>query len=132
MDANSPSGQVQTFRNLDAWKQAVELVVVIYRVSDGFSRGEIFGLTSQLRRAAISIPGNIAEGNSRPSVPAYINHLGVALGSLGEVRSLIEVATRLAFLCSPDTESVSKQVDRVGSLVFRLRESLKSRSRSPY
>jgi four helix bundle protein len=118
---------VSTFRNLEAWNRAIDLVVLLYQVSDGFPRHELYGLVSQLRRAAVSIPANIAEGNSRFSTAAYLNHVNVALGSLGELRALIEVASRLGFVADADQPRICGQLDEVGRLVGGLRSALKRR-----
>src|SRR5436190_12745441 len=105
-----------TFRSLVAWNRAIELVVLLYRMTDDFPRHELYGLVSQVRRAAVSIPANIAEGNSRCSTAAYLNHVHVALGSLGELRALIEVASRLGFVSHADQPRICSQLDEVGRL----------------
>ena len=116
-----------TFRNLVAWNRAIDLVVLLYQITDRFPRHELYGLVSQLRRAAVSIPANIAEGNSRFSTPAYLNHVHVALGSLGELRALIEVASRLGFVAEADQPRIYSQLDEVGRLLGGLRAALKRR-----
>ena len=118
---------ITTFRNLVAWNRAIDLVVLLYQISDGFPRHELYGLVSQLRRAAVSIPANIAEGNSRLSTAAYLNHVHVALGSLGELRALIEVASRLGFIAEADQPRICEHLDEVGRLLGGLRAALKRR-----
>ena len=70
-----------TYRDLDAWKFGMDLVEQCYRVTANFPKSELYGLTSQMRRAAISIPSNVAEGRCRHSTKVYINHVDIALGS---------------------------------------------------
>ena len=100
------------------------LVEQIYELSKQFPLDERFGLTSQIRRAAISIPSNIGEGARRKRHKAFINHLGIALGSQGEVEVLLEVALRLRY-CTQDAYSgVQERVERVGRMLNGLIASL--------
>jgi len=98
---------LRTYKDLDAWKQAMDLVEQCYRISKGFPRDERFGLTSQLRRAAVSIPSNVAEGHCRRKTRVYAHHVSIALGSHGELETLIEVSTRLGFI-SPQSDADSR------------------------
>lgn len=117
----------QTYKDLRAWQVSVDLVESIYRVTERYPRSELFGLVSQMRRAAVSVGANIAEGNSRSSRAAYVNHLAIALGSLGEVRALLEISRRLAFIQSGDVRAVCVQLDECGRLLHGLRRSLERR-----
>jgi four helix bundle protein len=83
-----------------------------------------------MRRAAASVPANIAEGNARCSRPAYVNHLNIALGSIAELRTLIELSSRLQFLSTTEVDALSAEVDDVARLLFGLRRSLQ-RPQSP-
>ena len=74
-------------KDLDVWKKAIDSVIEIYELSDAFPKTEVYGLTNQLRRAAVSVPSNIAEGAARNSDKAFINHLCIALGSSAGKRS---------------------------------------------
>ena len=94
----------QSYRDLIAWQKAMQLVIEVYKVSGSFPKEEVYGLTSQLRRAAISIPCNIAEGQGRLTKGEFQQFLGYARGSLFEVETLISVATNLHYLTS-DTSS---------------------------
>ena len=87
-----------TYRDLDAWKLGMDLVEHCYRVTAIFPKSELYGLTSQMRRAAVSIPSNLAEGHCRHSTKVFINHVDIALGSHGELETCIELAGRLASL----------------------------------
>ena len=107
---------------------SVELVVLVYRLTEPFPRIEQFGLVSQMRRAAVSIPANIAEGNSRLSLPSYLHHVNIALGSHGELRALVEIASRLGYLTTMDAANISPLIDHTGRLLSGLRRALKDRS----
>jgi len=113
----------KTHRDLIVWQEAMNLVEVIYRCTEGFPRREVFGLTAQLRRAAISIPSNIAEGAGRNSSREFVQYIGIASGSLAELESQVEVSVRLGYL-SDGGETV-KHVRTVGRLLHALRGSLR-------
>lgn len=86
---------------LDVWQDAMELVVLVYRLSGQFPDSERYALTSQIRRAAVSVPSNIAEGAARRSRPEYLRFLSIARGSLSELSTQVQIAERLGFLSSP-------------------------------
>jgi four helix bundle protein len=92
------SEPVSHFRELQVWQRGMEIVEAVYRVSDGFPKTEIYGLTSQVRRAAVSVPSNIAEGHTRASTKEYLHHVSVAQASLAEVETQLEVAMRLRYI----------------------------------
>ena len=85
-------------KNLDVWKMAIDFVAEIYKATDSFPKSELYGLTNQIRRAAVSIPSNIAEGAARNSDKEFIQFLHIALGSLSETETQIIIADKLAFL----------------------------------
>src|SRR5882757_7910126 len=95
-----PTGMARPliYKDLDAWKLAMVLVERCYTISANFPREERYGLTSQLRRAAVSIPSNVAEGHCRRTTKVYANHVSIALGSHGELETCIELSSRLGFL----------------------------------
>lgn len=86
------------YEDLVIWRKAMDLVTDIYKVTATFPADERFGLTSQIRRAAVSIPSNIAEGHGRKSTAAYLNHLSIAHGSLMEVETQLQISARLEFV----------------------------------
>jgi four helix bundle protein len=100
------------------------LVEDVYRLSRAFPSDERFGLTAQLRRAAVSIPSNIGEGARRKRRKAYLHHLDVALGSQGEVDVQLEIARRLSYLSASDHRKIVERVDRVGRMLNGLIASL--------
>ena len=103
------------------------LVEGVYRLSKSFPADERFGLTSQLRRAAISIPSNVAEGGRRKRRKANLNHLDIALGSQAEVETQIEIAVRLGFCRKQDAGLSMERTARVGRMLNGLIESLQLR-----
>ena len=91
-------------KKLDAWKQSMELVIDIYRVTDKFPSHERYGLIDQIRRAAISIPSNIAEGAARQTKKEFSNYLHIAQGSLSELDTQIELAKQFNYMTKQSTE----------------------------
>ena len=116
----------RSHRNLKAWQEAVILVEVVYRVTRTFPKEEIFGLVSQMRRAATSVPANIAEGAARNGTKELLRFLGIASGSLSELDTRVEIATRLDLM--QGSASVRQQIDKVSTLVLALAKSLKAKA----
>jgi four helix bundle protein len=119
--------QVRTYRELEVW-QVGTLVEKIYATTKSFPADERFGLTSELRRAAVSIPSNVAEGACRRTTPTYINHVSIALGSHGEIETCIEVALRLGYLSARAKGDLMVVCDSAGRLLNGLMHSLESRA----
>ena len=113
-----------TYRDLEAWKVAMDLVEECYRVTGDFPKSEMYGLTGQMRRAACSIPTNVAEGHCRRTTKAYANHVSIALGSHGELETCIDVSRRLGFLSSAQQQAVMLKCDAVGRLLNGLYSAL--------
>ncbi len=86
---------VRSYRDLTVWQRSMTLAELVYAATSQFPKSELYGLVSQMRRAAISIPSNIAEGHSRISTGGYVQFLGIARGSLAELETQIELAKRL-------------------------------------
>jgi four helix bundle protein len=118
---------IQNSRGLVAWQRAMELVVDCYRVSKRFPADERFSLMSQLRRAAVSVPSNIAEGKGRGFNRAYVNHLTIASGSLCELATQLEIACRLRYIEQQELSSMNVRIEEVGRLVTALRKSVESK-----
>jgi four helix bundle protein len=106
-----------SFRDLDVWQESMTLVEEIYALSKSFPRDELFGLTAQVRKAAVSIPSNIGEGARRKKLRVTLNHYDIALGSQGEVEVQIEVAKRLGYCGEPDYARLQRRVERVGKML---------------
>lgn len=118
---------VRSFRDLDAWRVAMELMIAAYELSGRLPTAERFGITSQMRRAAISVPSNIAEGHACGKLGRYRHHLHIALGSLGELSTLLEACLRLKLLSTADTSSCERLVARSGQLLHGLVRGLQRR-----
>ena len=114
----------QSFRDLKVWQSAMDLVEEIYRATVRFPRDERFGLTAQIRRAAVSIPSNIGEGKRRKRRGPLLNHLDIALGSQGEVEVQLEIAQRVGFLSAADHRRLAAHVEEVGRMLNGLIASL--------
>lgn len=117
--------QGHNHRKLLVWQEAMILVEMIYRITILFPKEEQYGLTTQLRRSAISVPSNIAEGAGRNSTRELIQFIGIASGSLAEVDTQLDIAARLGYL--EVKADVFKQLSLVGRLLVALRRSLKQR-----
>lgn len=114
-------------KNLDVWKKSVDFVIDIYKATENFPTDERFGLTSQLRRAAVSIPANIAEGAGRKSNKEFLNFLSIAQGSASEVETEILIAYRLDYLSLENYNSLIESLDNIGRMITGLSNHLKSR-----
>ena len=115
------------FKQLDAWQQGMHLVERVYKATARFPREELYGLTSQMRRAAVSVPSNVAEGYCRRSVKSYAYHVSVALGSHAELETCIELACRLGFLPAEDRVVFDVSTSSVGRLLSGLHRSLEDK-----
>jgi four helix bundle protein len=107
---------------LDAWKEAMALVTEVYQRSSLFPREEIYGLTSQIRRSAVSIPSNMAEGAARLGSREFVRFLNIAKGSLSELETQLLIAVSLKYLLSDD--SIFNKLDRVSRLITGLQKNL--------
>jgi four helix bundle protein len=115
-------GSVNSHRDLIAWQEALRLVEIVYRDTSRFPREETFGLKTQIRRAAVSVPSNIAEGSAQITTGELLQFLGIARGSLAELETQLELAVRLGFI--DESVAATTQVARVGKLVSALIKSL--------
>jgi four helix bundle protein len=116
--------ETSSFRDLKVWQAAMMLVEEIYRASAVFPRDERFGLTAQIRRAAVSIPSNIGEGKRRRRDRAFLYHLDIALGSQAEVEVQLEIAKRVGFLKAADHRRLDALTAEVGRMLNGLITSL--------
>ena len=108
-------------KDLDAWKQAMNLVEEVYKVTSGFPKQEQYGLSSQVRRAAVSVPSNLSEGAARNGSKEFHNLLGISLGSLAELETQMIIAGRLKYA---DVSELLALVSRVRALLIGLRRSI--------
>ena len=108
---------MRDYRKIRAWAESDDLTVLIYRLTKTFPKEEMYGLTSQVRRAAYSVPSNIAEGSARGSKKEYLHFLYIARGSLSETQYFVHLATRLGYLSEEDARLLE---DHVKSAFVRL------------
>jgi four helix bundle protein len=118
---------VRNYKELRVWQGAMELVESVYRLSAAFPPEENYGLKSQIRRAAVSIPSNIAEGQSRASTKEFLNHLSIAQASLAEVETQLEISVRLRYLAVEQVATASQAIQKLGKQIHALRTALEAR-----
>ncbi|HXJ15824.1 MAG TPA: four helix bundle protein [Candidatus Polarisedimenticolia bacterium] len=117
---------IKSYRDLLIWQKSMDLVVTSYEVAKRLPQSESYGLASQIKRAAVSIPANIAEGHGRKHTGDYLRHLSIARGSLLELETHLLIAVRLAYLKSEDVEAVLGLTDEVGRMISGLIQKLRS------
>ena len=119
---------IKDYRELIAWQKAMDLVEMVYRATENFPKREVYGLTSQLRRAVVSIPSNIAEGQGRSTTRDFMHFLSIANGSLKEVETQILVAQRLGYTGEEQTSELIAHTTEVGRIISGLMNSLKRKN----
>jgi four helix bundle protein len=115
---------VQGYRDLLVWQKSMDLVTRVYEITRTFPKSEVYGLASQMQRAAISVPSNIAEGQGLKQSLAYTRHLAIASGSLAELETQLEIASRLGYL-KGDQVMILRAAEEVGRMLAGLRRSLR-------
>ena len=120
---------VRSYKDLVAWQKSMDLVTAVYRASQGFPKEEIFGLVSQIRRAAVSIPSNIAEGHARTSKKEFQYFLSNARGSLAELETQLTIAHQLAYIDETGINQLLGRLGEVGRILNGLLAALKRSSR---
>jgi four helix bundle protein len=115
----------QSYRDLIAWQKRIELVTEIYRVTQQFPREELYGLSNQLRRAAVSVPSNIAEGQARFSPKEFHHFLATARGSLVDIETQIIIAEKLNYLEPKSCQSMLERTAELGRILNGLLASIK-------
>jgi len=118
---------VSDYRQLIVWQKAMGLVEAVYKMTTHFPKDEIYGLTAQIRRAAVSIPSNIAEGQGRRTTREFLNFLSVAHGSLKEVETQVMIARRLQFIRQEGESELLELTAEIGRLMSGLANSLKKK-----
>ena len=117
---------IRSYRDLKMWQAGMDLVEQIYGLTRQFPRYEIYGLSQQARRAALSVPSNIAEGHARQSTKEYLQHVSIALGSLAETETQLLAAVRLGYADAADAEPALVLAQSVGKMLRALQKSLRS------
>ena len=115
----------ETFRKLIAWQKAKELAKTVYRLTQSFPKGELYGLVSQMRRAAVSVMSNLAEGNQRKGLKDRAHFFNIAYSSLTELDSQSELAFELKFIKAADHKALQDEINTTGFFIFKLSESFK-------
>ena len=116
----------RSHRDLRAWQKAIDLVSAVYKFTQDFPEYERYGLVGQMRRAAVSVPANIAEGAARNSTKELLHFLSISCGSLSELDTLVSVSEKLGYV--KNGKSLQNQIDDVSGLVMGLAASLRRRS----
>ena len=121
---------MRSHEKLDVWKKSIEFVVEIYGLTNKFPSEEKYGLTSQIRRASVSIPANIAEGAARESDKEFLRFLSIAQGSASEVETELLIANRLGYLSDANYASARLALDEIGRMAMGLANHLKRKSQA--
>jgi len=117
---------VKSYHELEVWQKSYGLALAIYKATSAFPKSEVFGLTSQVRRAAVSIPANIAEGHCRHTRADFLRFLSIAQGSAGELETLLSLARDLPYLNSEVAAQLLAQLTEVGKMLTGLTQSLRN------
>jgi four helix bundle protein len=118
---------IQSYQDLTVWKEGIQLSISVYRITTEFPPDEKFGLVSQMRRCAVSIPSNIAEGHARLSTREFWRHISIALGSLAELETQLHIAGELGYTASENIQAVKSIASRLGKQLRGLTKSLTRR-----
>jgi four helix bundle protein len=121
---------VDSFRDLRVWQAGMDLVERIYAATQAFPQHEIYGLTSQMRRAAVSIPSNIAEGHTREHTKEYLHHLSIAQALLAQLQTQVEIAQRLEYISTLDSRGIVEEATTLAKHLYALRNAVSRRSNS--
>jgi four helix bundle protein len=117
---------IRDYRELEVWQLAMDLSEAVYRLAGGFPKSEEYRLTSQLLRAVVSVPANLAEGNARSTRKDYARFVSIARGSLAETETLLLLARRVGLAAAEEIDPVLSEADRVGRMLNGLHRSLEA------
>ncbi|MCL6649685.1 MAG: four helix bundle protein [Chloroflexi bacterium] len=120
---------IQSFRDLEVWQKAMELAEEVYRLTKDFPQEELFGLTSQMRQAATSVPANIAEGWARRGTREFLQFLNIASGSLRELETYLHLAPRIKLTTQEQVEPLLDLAQTLGKQLIALQRSLQAKSK---
>jgi four helix bundle protein len=124
-----PSTRITSYRDLLVWQQSMDLAVTCYQLTKTFPREELYGLSSQIRRASSSIPANIAEGYGREYRKEYIHFLRISQGSLKELETHLILSSRVNIIIDPDLQIILTKTESIGKLLNGLIRALESKER---
>lgn len=122
---------IRNYRDLAVWQKGMDIALAVYKVTKSFPDDERFGLTSQLRRASVSVPANIAEGQARSSTKDYLRYTSIAIGSLAEVATFIELAGRLNYGDIAELRRIFEMTTEERKMLRALQKSLRRRLPPP-
>ncbi len=117
---------IKTYRDMLVWQKSMDLVVEIYNITKDFPKEESFGLVSQMRRAAVSIPSNIAEGQGRKATKDFVRFLLIAQGSKAELQTQILICERLGYLPKEQTHSAKMYTEEIGKMLYAIIDKLQN------
>ncbi len=118
---------INSYRDLKVWQVSMNLVEQVYRLTHNFPKQEVYGLASQIQRAVVSVPSNIAEGHARDSTKEFLHHLSIALGSLAELETQLILTEQLAYIERKDLEVVLLKTNETGKMLRGLQKALKAK-----
>lgn len=118
---------VQSFRDLRVWQVGMDIVIGVFRLTDGSPKHEVYSVTSQMRRAAVSVPSNSAAGHTRDHLKEYLHHLSISRASLAELETQFEIAKRLEYISGEHLDHISPQMSSLGRQLSSLHMSLTAR-----
>jgi len=118
--------EFKSFKDLQVWQKAKQVGLEVYKLTKELPKEELYGLTSQMRRAAVSIPSNISEGHARKSTKEFINFLSIALGSTAELETQLIFCVELGYLNQEQTKEACQLLDEIGKMIRGLNKKLVS------
>ncbi|MFH1160048.1 MAG: four helix bundle protein [bacterium] len=119
--------KIVSYHDLEVWRRGVELVKQVYKITSGFPKSELYGMTSQIRRAAISFPANIAEGWGRESSKNYIQFLRNSRGSLFELDTLLIITQELSYISTDQSNNIRKEINELGKMLNSIIQKINAR-----
>ena len=121
------ANEIRCYEDLDVWQRGIDLAVRVYALAETLPQSEKYEMSSQLRRAAVSIPSNVAEGHARRNPKPFLNHVNIALGSLAETVTNLVIAHRVGFISLERLTEERRETDRVGQMLHGLARSLEEK-----
>jgi four helix bundle protein len=122
------NNHIKPHKKLEVWNKSVDLCVQIYRLSEMFPKTEMYGLSNQMRRAAVSVPSNIAEGAARQTKKEFMNFLHISQGSLSELDTQVIIANRLNYVTDQSYQKICEKIETISKMITGLIKSLKKKS----
>ena len=116
----------QSYRDLAVWQKSIDLCVQVYKTCETFPKSELYGLADQMKRAAVSVPSNIAGGQGRHHVKEFIHFISVANGSLAELDTQRIIAERLHFINAPDSTLLDERITEIRKMLYALNNKLRA------